>query len=331
MDGMEPERIRALALLSGGLDSRLAVCLLKQQGIDVQGIVFKSPFFEIGEAVKGAEQLDISLHVHDFSKDIIELLDNPKHGFGSCMNPCVDCHARMLKRAGEFAEDTGCRFLVTGEVLNERPKSQNRRSLDIVAEESGYRPIILRPLSAKLLPATEPELKGWVDRECLEGIQGRSRKRQFQLAETFGLREFPSPAGGCRLTEPNFSRRLLDLKEHEGLQGIRSIRLLRVGRHFRLSTALKLIVGRNERDNAVIEGAAELYDLVLKPEDVPGPTGLLPFTASKEEVRLSAAICARYSDAPRDGDVRIRVRSPRNVDRLDVVPVKPEEIEVLRI
>jgi tRNA U34 2-thiouridine synthase MnmA/TrmU len=237
----------------------------------------------------------------------------------------------MIRRAGELAEDTGYHFLATGEVLNERPKSQNRKSLDIVAEDSGYASRLLRPLSAKLLPPTLPESEGWVDRDRLEAIQGRSRKRQFQLADEFGLQDFPTPAGGCRLTEPNFSRRLLDLKQHEGLHGVRSIRLLRVGRHFRLAEKLKLIVGRDEHDNAVIEGAAELYDLVLKPEDVPGPTGLLPHTAGKDQIRLSAAICARYSDAPREEDVTIRVRSPRSVDRLHVRAVRPEDVESLRI
>lgn len=324
-------RRRALGLLSGGLDSQLAVCVLREQGIDVQGVVFSSPFFDVASARRAATALTIPLHVVDFTSDILELIEKPKHGFGKCMNPCVDCHARMLKRAGEMMPDVGADFLFTGEVLNERPKSQNRRSLDIVAHESGFEDWILRPLSATFLPSTLPERNGWVDRQRLPAIQGRSRKPQFALAEQFGLKEYPTPAGGCRLTEPNFSRRLLDLKEHEGLSGKRALNLLRVGRHFRIGERTKLIVGRNEQENAIIEGNAELYDLVLKLEDVPGPIGLLPFTAREEEVRAAAGICARYAGCADSRPVPVRVRCPRGSRVVDVLPATPDTTESIRI
>lgn len=317
------ERVRALVLLSGGLDSRLAVCVLRAQGIDVHGVVFDSPFFSLAAARAGARQLDIPLHVVDFTADIVALLGHPPHGFGSCMNPCVDCHARMIRRAGQMMEQEGFQFLATGEVLNERPMSQNRRSLDVVAADSGYADWLVRPLSAALLPETRAEREGYVDRAGLLGLEGRSRKPQFELARQYGLKEYPSPAGGCRLTEPNFCKRLHDLKEHEGLAGVRNLVLLRHGRHFRLADDVKLIVGRNENDNAVIEGSAELYDIVLNVEDVPGPTGLMPFTARDEQVRLGCEICARYSDAAPGEPVRIRVRSARGSDRMTVAAADP--------
>jgi len=327
----ETREVRALTLLSGGLDSQLAVCLLKEQDIRVHGIVFESPFFDSAAAKEASEHLDIPLHVINFSGDIVSILNEPRHGYGSCMNPCIDCHARMLKRAGEFLDDNGFHFISTGEVLNERPMSQNKQSLRVVANESGYADLVVRPLSAGLLPETEPERRGWVDRSRLLAIEGRGRKRQLQLAEHYGLKNVPSPAGGCRLTEPNFCRRLLDLKDHEGLAGVRSLHLLRFGRHFRLADNVKAIVGRHEKDNAILEGNAELYDLVLKVEDAPGPTALLPITADDQQVRLCAAICARYSDCPPAAPVTVRIRSSQGIRRVDVEPVDPGEIEKLRI
>ncbi len=326
-----PQIVKALSLLSGGLDSQLAVCVLKEQGIEVHGVVFVSPFFEVAPARRAAGQLGIHLHEVNFLTDIVELLNGPKHGFGKCMNPCIDCHARMLRRAGEMMNEMGFHFLCTGEVLNERPMSQNRQSLDIVAKESGYADHIVRPLSARCLPPTQPELTGLVDRERLLGLQGRGRKPQFELAARYELEEYPSPAGGCRLTEPNFCRRLEDLKNHEGLRGEHSLVLLRYGRHFRLAGGTKLIVGRHERDNAVIEGSAELYDLVLKLEGVPGPTGLLPITAREEEIALAARICARYGDCAPEETVAVRVRSARENHRIQVTPLEQDAVEGFRI
>jgi tRNA U34 2-thiouridine synthase MnmA/TrmU len=237
----------------------------------------------------------------------------------------------MLRRAGEMLPELGCDFLSTGEVLDERPMSQNRRSLGIVAGDSGYEELILRPLSAKLLDPTVPEENGWVDREQLLDLHGRGRKRQFALAEEFGLTDYPSPTGGCRLTEPDFAARLKDMKEHEGLAGVRDIELLRVGRHFRLSPATKLVVGRNAKENAVIESVRELYDLMFKAESVPGPSALLPLTASDEEIALAAEICASYSDSPRDGKVVLRVKSATGLERMEVRPADRKDIEGLRI
>jgi len=324
-------RIRALSLLSGGLDSRLAILLLREQAIDVHGVVFDSPFFDSGKGRQAAEELNVPVHVVDFSRDIVALLRNPPHGFGSCMNPCVDCHMRMISRTGEMLEEMGFDFLSTGEVLNQRPMSQNRQSLEVVAGQSGYGDLVLRPLSARLLPETRPEREGWVDRSRLLDIEGRSRKRQIELADRYGLSDYPTPAGGCLLTEPGFCKRLRDLKSHEGLNGVRSLTLLRFGRHFRLNHNVKMIVGRNEKDNTYLEGNAELYDLLLKVEGFPGPTGLLPLAAGEDSITLGAAICARYSDAPGDRPVEVRIRSAREIRKVRVVPAEPASIDQLRI
>jgi len=327
----DPRKVRALVLFSGGLDSQLAVCVLRDQDVDVEAVTFDSPFFSVGVARKSAAALGLPMHVVNFSRDIVSLLENPKHGFGSCMNPCIDCHARMLQRAGEMLEPLGCHFIITGEVLNERPMSQNRQSLEIVARESGWEDLVLRPLSAGLLPETRPARMGWVSRSKLLSIEGRGRKPQLRLAKHYGLKDFPSPAGGCLLTDPSFCRRLKDLRDHEGFNGERSMHLLRIGRHFRLAEQLKVIVGRNEGDNAALEGHAELYDLVLRVEDVPGPTAILPFTASDEQIDLAAAICARYSDVSGNGPVVVRVRSSRDLRRVSVEPAATEAVDALRV
>ena len=302
------KNVRALGLCSGGLDSQLAVCVLREQGIEVEIIVFDSPFYNPAPAIKAAEQLGVRLHVIDFTKEITGLVNDPPHGFGSCMNPCIDCHALMFKRAGEMMLEQGFDFIFTGEVLNQRPMSQNRRSLGIVAKDSSFGDLVLRPLSAQLLEPTKPEREGWVDREQLLDLSGRSRKPQFALAEKYGVKEYPSPAGGCRLTEPQFSERLADLKKHEGLDDSRDLELLRYGRHFRLESGIKLILGRYASDNAAIEELINDGDLVLIPADLPGPTAVLPGSASDDDIKTSASILVRYIKVPDDSQVAIKIR-----------------------
>jgi hypothetical protein len=326
-----PAPVRALVLLSGGLDSRLAACVLRDQGIGVQGLTFESPFFGAEAARRAAAQLGVPLVVEDFTADIVALVESPPHGFGGGMNPCIDCHAAMIRRAGRRMEAEGFHLIATGEVLDERPMSQNRRSLDIVGRESGYGDWLLRPLSARLLPETEPERRGWVDRTRLLDLSGRSRKRQMELADHYGLRDFPTPAGGCRLTEPNYAGRLRDLRRHEGLSDLRVVRLLRVGRHFRLGPAAKLIVGRNAADNAALEAAAGEGDSLLRVEGAPGPTALVPRSLDDSALRLAAAVCARYSDAPRDRPAAVRVRFPGGERVLEVVPADTADVERLRV
>lgn len=296
---------RGYVLFSGGLDSMLAVCLLRQQGVRVEGLVFDSPFFKIETAHQSARILDMPLRVVDFTDDILELVKHPLHGFGNAMNPCIDCHASMIRRAGERVRENGWDFVATGEVLDQRPMSQNRKSLDRVARESGCGDMLLRPLSARLLDPTRPELLGKIDRERLLDIHGRTRQRQMKLAEAFGIEEYPAPAGGCRLTEKLFCVKVRDLLEHQGFDNRNDVRRLLLGRHFRLPGGAKCVVGRNAGENRQLQQEALDRDLVLHPVDVPGPTVVIAADAQPDDLELAAALGAGYCDGD-GGSVRMR-------------------------
>lgn len=321
--------IRAIVLLSGGLDSQLAAVLLKSQGIDVTGITFKSIFFDAQAAIAAAKRLDIPLKIVDFNDTIIKLIEHPCHGFGAGLNPCIDCHTAMIRQAGEIMRASGFHFVATGEVLNERPMSQNRRALQLVANESGLEGYLLRPLSAKLLEITEPEKNKWVDREKLFAIEGRSRKPQFALARELGITVYPQPAGGCLLTDPGYGKKLRDLKKHEGLGSVAAIQLLRTGRHFRLGN-WKLIVGRNQTDNGLLEHAADNSTICLRTVSVPGPVAIVPRSISETELRLAAAICARYSDRKANTPVAIEVHDEKGTRIIETLPAEQSVIDSLR-
>jgi len=327
------ETIRALILLSGGLDSQLAVVLLKSQDIQVTAVVFKSIFFDGQAAVDAAARLDIPLKVIDFNDTLLGLIEHPSHGFGAGLNPCIDCHTAMIRTAGEIMRGNGFHFVATGEVLNERPMSQNRRILPLIARESGLEGYLLRPLSAKLLDITEPEKNKWVDREKLLALEGRSRRTQLALAREFGIISFPQPAGGCLLTDPGYGRRLRDLRTHNELRNLTAIRLLRAGRHFRLGKT-KLIVGRNKADNEILERTADNGTILLKVTSVPGPVAIISRPASETELQLAAAICARYSDRKANIPVAIEVTDEKNGKGTRIIETLPAEqsvIDTLRV
>ncbi len=295
----------AIGLMSGGLDSILAARLILEQGIDVLGISFITPFFSSQGAERATAALGVPLLVLDITEPHLVMLRNPTHGYGSNMNPCIDCHILMLREAGRLMEERGGDFLFTGEVLGQRPMSQNKGSLRVVERESGYEGLVLRPLSAQLLPETVPEKEGTVDRAKLLAIEGRSRKRQMEFADKYHITEYLSPAGGCLLTDPIFSRRLGDLFYHqEGLQG-RDIELLKAGRHLRLSPGLKVVVGRHAQDNENISQLVVSGDDLLRVEGYPGPLCLIPYGGTSEDIKQAASICVRYSDAPADEEVTV--------------------------
>jgi tRNA-specific 2-thiouridylase len=293
--------MKALAVFSGGLDSMLAVELIRAQGLDVLGVFFETPFFTSSRARRSAEVLHLPLKVIDLSGPHLEMVKNPRHGYGGNMNPCIDCHTLMLRKAGQSLVEQDAQFIITGEVLGQRPMSQNLRALSTVAAQSGYRELILRPLSAKLLPATLPEEKGWVSREKLMALSGRSRKPQIELAARFGVSDYPSPAGGCLLTDPFFSRRLKDLLSFRPDCRLREIELLKLGRHFRVSPKTKVVVGRNKEENDAILALRADSDLLVKVDSIPGPVVLVVGEISREIEDLAAAAAVSYSDA-KDGE-----------------------------
>ncbi|MBW2286046.1 MAG: hypothetical protein JRF65_15790 [Deltaproteobacteria bacterium] len=263
---------KALCVFSGGLDSMLAAELLRVQGLDVLALFFETPFFKSKKAAQSARAMNLPFEVVDIAERHLEMVKRPKHGYGAHMNPCIDCHALMVRIAVEIMGREGADFIVTGEVLGQRPMSQNRRSLDLVAAESGVGGLLLRPLSAKRLPPTIPEEKGWVERERLMDFEGRSRKPQMALAEKLGIRDYPSPAGGCLLTEKAFSMRLKDLFAVRGDPEIRELELLKLGRYFRIGPESRLVVGRNKRENESIEALYRDTDALLYCRGIPGPT-----------------------------------------------------------
>ena len=294
--------MKAIALLSGGLDSTLAAKIVIEQGIELEALNFLTVFCTCtnrGETClasqKAVNALGIPLKVFNVSDEYLSVVKHPKHGYGSNMNPCIDCRIFMLKKAKAYMEETGTSFIVTGEVLGQRPMSQRRDAMRLIEKEAGLEGYILRPLSAKFLPVTIPEKEGWINRENLLGIQGRSRKPQMKLADHFGIRDYPCPAGGCLLTDPQFANRMKDLMLYTPDFSLNDVHLLKIGRHFRLSPKLKLVVGRNEDDNKKIQTFVLDGDILLKTMQYPGPLSLLRGEDNGEGIETAALITVRYS------------------------------------
>jgi len=328
--GHDKLKIISLGLLSGGLDSILAVKVIREQGIEVIGIAFETPFFSAQNAIKTAEELGIQLIVKDISQEHLAMLKNPKYGYGANMNPCIDCHALMVREAGKIMADEEYHFIFSGEVLNERPMSQTKKSLKIVSNLSGYPDFLVRPLSAKLLPETKAEQYGLVDRKRLLDIQGRSRKRQLNMANRYGLKDFPAPSGGCLLTDPIFSKKLKELFENTKDYSLRDIELLKLGRHFRIQEK-KLIVGRNKEENQKLKEMATGKDLVLSAEHVPGPIALLCGGGPKRVIKKAAGICARFSDAKNEKKLPVIYRLGEKNEEIVPEAITQKKIDALKI
>jgi len=312
--------MKALCVFSGGLDSMLAAALIRGQGIDVLALFFETPFFEAHKARKSAQSMDLPIQVVDISERHLAMVKNPKHGYGSHMNPCIDCHALMFRIAGEMLVEKNASFVVSGEVLGQRPMSQNKQALGAVATESGLGGLLLRPLSAKCLPLTLAEEKGWVNRESLMDFQGRTRKPQIELAAKWHITGYPSPAGGCLLTEKVFSSRLKDLFSSRPDAPVRDIRLLKVGRHFRIDERTKAIVGRNKKENESLLSLKETGEVLLTTTSVPGPTVLLAGDISKASIDFAVNLTVAYSDAEKHADAEVKLMGS------GLSPVHPAEI-----
>ena len=322
---------KAILLLSGGLDSTLAGKMLIEMGVEVEAVNYTSPFCRCSPkslgcsaAQKSAEQLGISVKVFATGLEYLDVVKQPRFGRGKGMNPCLDCRIYIFSRAKEHMKERGADFIITGEVLGERPMSQRRDAMELIERKSGLSGLILRPLSAKLFPPTIPEQEHLVDRNCLLAIQGRRRIPQFELAEKLGITDYLCPAGGCLLTYPEFSARLKDLLEHNPEFGMKDANLLKYGRHFRLPNGSKAVVGRNESENNVIESFILTGDVLLVPKDMPGPSVLCSGMKSSSDMYLAAGLAATYTKGGTIMDVEIKSSSQRengqclrNVEPLD--------------
>ena len=327
--------IRVVSLFSGGLDSSLAILLMLRQNIEVHAVMFLTHF---GCTITGrsscshdpypvAEKFGFEVKICHLGEKFVEMVRNPKYGYGRNLNPCIDCRILMLNEAKYVMERLGAEAIITGEVLGQRPMSQLRNSLNLIEKRTGLKGRLLRPLSARLLDPTIPELEGRIDRERLEAISGRSRKRQMELAEEFGLEGYPTPASGCLLTDPNYTRRLKDLLQHSPTVDFNALNLLRVGRHFRLSRDTKIVVGRNKQDNAKIEQYKSPGDVVLEARETGSPITILQGNSGNDAVEFAARTTARYCDQKRQPLVRISVTFP---DHEEVIEVAPMDDRVLR-
>lgn len=339
---------KAVALLSGGLDSILAVRVILDQGIPVTAIRFMTHFgcgpgegsscgHDTSGLGKAWKELGLEIKLCHLGEPYIEMVKKPRFGRGQNMNPCVDCRIMMLSWAKEFLETEGGGFLITGEVLNQRPFSQTRDRFIQTGREAGLEGLILRPLSAKHLPPTRPEIEGIVDRSRLLDFYGRGRKPQYELAQHYGipaiLEELPQPAGGCLLTDPGFSARLKDLWDHEPDAEITDINLLKVGRHFRTRPDCKVIVGRNEQENTTIESLAQTGNALVRVRDFAGPVTLVRGRYEEKDLEFAAAVTARYSDARQaiPVDVVLEVRGREEIRTLSGGPISDESLTLLRV
>lgn len=337
-------------MLSGGLDSSLATHLLQSQGVEVVGVNFSTGFCRAdhhrqvqrkgtdprrlrNEALRAGADFGVEIHVVDVATEYLDVLRHPRHGYGRNANPCIDCRVLMMSRAGELLSELDCDFVFTGEVLGQRPKSQTRRAMNVVAEESGLGDRLLRPLSARLLAPTRPEREGLVDRERLLGLSGRDRNPQLDLARRFGLEDLPQPAGGCcSLTDEGYSNRVFDLFAHGRREDIdhEDLLLCKAGRHLRISDTAKVVVARFEEENAFLDNfvAGRVH---LSAVDHTGPVAILDLNPgrdpSEDELRTAARITARYGRGKRESRVRVRARRGEVETVLEVRPARPDECE----
>jgi tRNA-specific 2-thiouridylase len=336
----ELKHIKAVGLVSGGLDSVLAARMILDQGIEVVGLHLITPFssrssLQAGEesiVQKQASQIGFQYYPLYLGEEYVDLIKNPRWGYGSCMNPCIDCHIFFLQKAAEIMKEEKAQFVFTGEVLEQRPMSQKRTMLRMIEKRSGLEGYLLRPLTALRLDPTIPEKMGLVDRTLLLGLAGRSRKKQFELAALFSIDHFQTPAGGCLLTDPGFSARLNDLFGH-GISDINSIESLKLGRHFRLAPSSKLIVGRNESDNRILANLVREGDILLEMEGGSSPLSILRGDIEDDMLDIAAAVTKRYSKGRNDPGGAVLVRRCDSGEITSIIPAAVSEhvIESLRI
>jgi len=342
---MKKEKIKAVALYSGGLDSTLAIKLIQQQGIEVLAIHFYTGFcitetkrrrgekkpdgtHYINPALKYAAKYKIPIEIVDISEEYFPIIQNPRYGYGANINPCIDCRALMYKKAKEIMEKIGAKFIISGEVLNQRPMSQHLKAMKIIEKEAGVEGLVVKPLSAKLLPPTIPEIEGWIDRNKLEGISGRSRKRQIELAKKLGIDEYEQPAGGCcYLTDENFARKYKETISVKGNITKEELTLLTIGRHFRLDTKTKVIISRNEGEGNFLRGFKNRY-WFFEPEGKGAVALASPIEErdlTTEEIQTIANLVARYSKTDEKGTINIIYSAPKNKNQGKILGKRPQD------
>ena len=328
---------KAVALVSGGLDSLLAAKIVKEQGIKVIGVTFVMPFASRNvekykqQVKEAADVADIPVKFVDISKEFLKILQTPKHGYGANINPCIDCKILMLKEAKKIMQKEKAQFVVTGEVLGERPMSQNRKALLTIKKESKLENYLLRPLSAKLLEETSAEKENIVDREKLLAISGRSREKQLELAKKYGITKYFTPAGGCLLTDKIFSRKLKDLLASDDFsEG--NIELLKYGRHFRLNKKTKVIIGRDETENQCLQGLMEDDDILLRLEGMSGPYALLRGEVNEETIKKAGGLVINHSKIKHEKGVKVEFwQKGSDKETVIIDPLAKEKIEALRV
>lgn len=309
------KKVKALVLLSGGLDSILAVKLLLQQGIEVMAINFRTNFCGPSKARPAAKMLGVPLREENIREDFLKILKKPKHGYGAGMNPCIDCHSLMLKKAGEIMRQGGFDFVATGEVLGERPMSQHKKALEIIKKEAGLNGYLLRPLSAKLLEPTIAEKEGLIDREKLLDIYGRNRRPQMSLAKIFGIKNYPTPAGGCALTQEGFAGRVKDLMKNKPDFNAEDIDLIKFGRHFWIDN-IHIILGRDNQENEVLRSVFKEEDILVEPENFAGPTALVRGKKIDDSVAEEAkGLIIKYSSKAKELDKKTLTFKIVNVNK----------------
>jgi tRNA-specific 2-thiouridylase len=322
--------MKALGLLSGGLDSMLAARLVQENGVEVEAITFVTPFCQCTKAAEAAAKtLNIPLTIVTEGAEYIRMVRCPKFGYGKNMNPCIDCHIYMLKKAKQHAKKIGAKFVFTGEVLGQRPMSQHRAELDLVEKEAGLKGKLVRPLSAKLLPKTEAEKKGYITDKSLMDISGRSRKRQIELTKQFNITEYPCAAGGCLLTEEQSANKLRDLFKHKKRVTVRDVDLLRVGRHFRFGEN-KIIVGRNQQENEALLKTKRKTEVYFEVPNCGSPDTLLQGPQTKEAIRKAAELTAFHSDK-KTGQVQVSFGKEALNRKITITVPQRAEVDKLRI